>query len=305
MAATERGRRVPVRADEFLTVADHDFTKFGMVPSCILVIDLPEVISESWYRGQVFVSLKETTFEPSSPFRHACELHQALESLSFDKSVLFVYSDGGPDHRLTYVSVQLSLICLFLKLDLDYLCAGRTAPYHSWRNPVERVMSILNLGLQCVGIARSKMPDEYEKEAAKCNNLSQLRKIAEKEPGFVQAVGDSISPVKCLLSSVFTRLYLKEKQIQCYAAAKPDEISDFWSVIIALDATLDENGKYVKANIENHETIYRFIQHCCQASHYTFDILKCGDSSCTLCKPVRLPREVFDTIKHIPLSKAW
>lgn len=29
---------------------------------------------------------------------------------------------------------------------MDYLCAARTAPYHSYRNPVERIMSILNLG---------------------------------------------------------------------------------------------------------------------------------------------------------------
>jgi len=50
-----------------------------------------------------FISLKETVFEPSSPFRHACELHQILTSLSLEKRVLFVYSDGGPDHRLTYV----------------------------------------------------------------------------------------------------------------------------------------------------------------------------------------------------------
>ena len=49
VAATERGRRVPVCAEEYLTVADHDFTKFGMVPSCVLVIDLPEELSESWY----------------------------------------------------------------------------------------------------------------------------------------------------------------------------------------------------------------------------------------------------------------
>ena len=64
--------------------------------------------------------------------------------------------------------MYLSLICLFLKLDLDYLCAGRTAPYHSWRNPVERIMSILNLGLQCVGLARAEMPAEFEKEVKKC-----------------------------------------------------------------------------------------------------------------------------------------
>lgn len=132
VAAAERGRRVPVRANQFLTVADHDFTKFGLVPSVILVNDLPEEISGSWYRGQVHVLLKDTVFEPSSPFRHACELYNVLQSSSVSKSVLFIYADGGPDHRLTYVSVQFSLVCLFRKMDLDYLCAGRTAPYHSW-----------------------------------------------------------------------------------------------------------------------------------------------------------------------------
>ena len=120
VAAAERGRRVPVLANEFFTVADHDFTKFGMVPSVILVNDIPEEISESWYRGQVFVSPKDTVFEPSSPLRHACELYNVLQSGSFSKPVLFLYSDGGPDHRLTYVSVQLSLVCFSLSLTLIF-----------------------------------------------------------------------------------------------------------------------------------------------------------------------------------------
>ena len=70
---------------------------------------------------------------------------------------LFLYSDGGPNHRLTYVSVQLSLIALFLNFDLDILIACRTAPSHCWANPVERIMSIINLGLQCIGIMRTRM----------------------------------------------------------------------------------------------------------------------------------------------------
>ena len=89
---------------------------------------------------------------------HASEIYNILQSVSFNKTVLFIYSDGGCNHRLTFISVQPSLIYLFLKLDLNYLCAGRTAPYHSWRNPVECVMSIINLGLQCVGLARAEMP---------------------------------------------------------------------------------------------------------------------------------------------------
>ena len=101
--------------------------------------------------GSVFVGLKDAVFEHSTPLRHSCELYSVLQSLSISKPILFLYSDGGPDHRLTYSSVKLSLICLFLMLNLDYLCAARTAPYHSWKNPVERIMSLLNLGLQCLG----------------------------------------------------------------------------------------------------------------------------------------------------------
>ena len=73
-----------------------------------------------------------------------------------ERHALFIYSDGGPDHRLTYVSVHLSLIALFFNLNLDLVVAARTVPSHSWANPVERVMSTINLGLQCVGVMRKK-----------------------------------------------------------------------------------------------------------------------------------------------------
>ena len=105
------------------------------------------------------------------------ELVSVVKRVScFDaKPILFLYTDGGPDHRLTYVSVQLSLICLFLKLDLDYLCVGFTAPCHSWHNPVERIMSILNLGLHCVRLARAEMSEEFEMGVEKSKTLPDLR----------------------------------------------------------------------------------------------------------------------------------
>lgn len=173
-------------------------------------------------------------FEPSSSFRHHTELLSVLKQVSFDKPVLFLYTDGGPDHRLTYLSVQLSLIGLFLNLDLDYLCVGRTAPYHSWRNPVERVMSIINLGLQCVGLARSQLSDEFEKEVSKCNNLTDLRqrqRLSEKQ----EAVQESLSPVKSTLHSIFTRLMLHQEHFQVYESASIREISDFSTSLILLD----------------------------------------------------------------------
>ena len=51
VAAAERGRRVPVREDEYFTVGDHDFTKFSLVPSVVFLINVSEEITDSWYTG--------------------------------------------------------------------------------------------------------------------------------------------------------------------------------------------------------------------------------------------------------------
>ncbi len=61
------------------------------------------------------------------------------------------------------MSVKLSMIALFIELDLDALVALRTAPSNSWANPVERIMSIVNIGLQGIGVMRKKGSDDFEK----------------------------------------------------------------------------------------------------------------------------------------------
>ena len=81
--------------------------------------------------------------------------------------VLLMYTDGGPDHRVNYLSVKIALIALFRDLNLDILIALRTAPSNSWANPVERIMSIVNIGLQGVGVMRQKMSDEFERVVCK------------------------------------------------------------------------------------------------------------------------------------------
>ena len=96
------------------------------------------------------------------------------------------------------------LIAIFL--EFDFICAARTAACHSWRNPAERMMSIVNLGLQCVGMMRGKMSDEHEASISHCNNMSQLRQAAEKKPDVTQAILDSIEPVKILLTDILERL---------------------------------------------------------------------------------------------------
>lgn len=90
------------------------------------------------------------------------------------KSILCLYSDSGPDHRLTYLSVKVALICLFIFVDLDYLIAAQTAPQHSWCNPSKKVMSTLNLGLQCIGLEQHAGDERFEGEVKDRNTIKDL-----------------------------------------------------------------------------------------------------------------------------------
>ena len=227
VAAAERGRRVLVRVGTTFEVGDHDFTKFSIIPSVVLVVNNADNIQESWYRGQVHVGYKDAAFEASSPMRHGTELSSLLSSNSeLQRSIIFLY--GGPDHRLTCICAGL-LIAVFLKLDLDFLCAARTAPSHSWRNPVEWVMLTLNLGLQCIGLMREKGDTGFEAEAAKCNSLVALREAAKRVPNFRSSTLDSVAHVKSLLVMLLERLELKGKKFSSFAPSTEDDIDSMWS----------------------------------------------------------------------------
>ena len=73
--------------------------------------------------GQPYVYNKDKITQPSSPYRHSAELVRLVKDISFDegdcKPVVIILSDGGPDHRVCYGSVKVSMIALFLKLNLN------------------------------------------------------------------------------------------------------------------------------------------------------------------------------------------
>ncbi|XP_033096588.1 uncharacterized protein LOC117100862 [Anneissia japonica] len=236
VAAAERGKQVLVAMGKKLAVADHDFTRLSLTPSVNLFIDVPEKIDESFHRGQVCISFKENAFQPSTPVRHVTELHSELTDMNLDgKPILMLYTDGGPDHRVTYMSVQLSIISLFLSLDLDYVCAVRTPPKHSWKNPVERIMSIINLGLQGVGIMRKEI--ENENKLTSCGGLKSVREMAEKVPELKDEVLGAVQPSIKLLRNLMERLKLKDLRFKTYDPASDDAIDDMWRKILQVKCT--------------------------------------------------------------------
>ena len=69
--------------------------------------------------------------------------------------------------------MQLSLISVFVNSDLDML----TAPGHSWVNPVEGMMSFLNLAYKNVTNSREFCSACVEKKLKKCIGMVDIRKL--------------------------------------------------------------------------------------------------------------------------------
>ena len=89
--------------------------------------------------------IKDSIFQASSSTRHTAELGMLIKSMSPFTTAMLVFPNGGPDHKCMHTSVRLGLFALFLELDLDTVVVMRIAPTQSRANPVEMVMSVLDL----------------------------------------------------------------------------------------------------------------------------------------------------------------
>lgn len=80
-------------------------------------------------------------------------------------------------------------------------------------------MSILNLGLQSVGLMREQGSEQAEQGLKNCNNLTQIRAAVANNSNLAGEISDSIEPVKILLSDIFQRLHLKDKAVKVSPSA--------------------------------------------------------------------------------------
>ena len=210
-----------------------------------------------------------------------------------------MYTDGGPDHRTNYLSVQISLVTLFLTLDLDMLVAARTAPHNSYRNPVERIMSLLNIGLQSVRVMREKMSDDMEKAIQSANSMADVRTVATKTQGLKASYSASVKPAINLLKEVLSRLSLKGKSFEVMDSPSEADLDTLFDSIHKIDPGV-ERTRTEKRQLGNLPGLSAFLDHCCQVRHYFFAIRKCGKSDCTMCRPPRFSTDVFEQLHHFP-----
>lgn len=152
-----RGRMTLTPVTTTLVAEDRDvYHKGSFTPSVYFKCFIPSSPKESFCRGTVKVVLNDTIYQTSNLFWHAASMCRIYKQSINQTTVLLKFSDGGTDQRNTLESVKCSMVAIFLKLNLDLLVAARCSLGQSWINPVERIMSILNLGLQNCALQRSK-----------------------------------------------------------------------------------------------------------------------------------------------------
>ena len=302
IASVARGKKTIVQDGIPLMAADHDTnTKCKVTPSTILIADIPESVSEgSFYRGQIVSILKDTIFQPSTPMRHAAEIRKALSvSGQLGKPLVLLFSDGGPDHRVTYPSVQLSLVALFLLDNTDVLLAVRCCPTRSYVNPVERWHSVMNLALQSFALSRDTMAEGFEDKMKKLTSMKEIRAAGHKTPAFMEACLQSLRPVHQNVKELLMRLELKGTQCKVEDPATDQLITELMDALHTCDDSISTDDTTAKA-LQGKPRLQKFLNHCTTRRNYFFMVKKCGEVECEVCRPPRLPMDIFKRVHRFP-----
>jgi hypothetical protein len=166
--------------------------------------------------------------------------------------MLCLYTDGGPDYHCTYTCVQLSYICLFIALDLDYFVTVWALLQNSWKNPIERIISILNLGLQSVGLMRTEMNNESERLISKCGIINEICKVAEENSTLKEDLIESLQALINLICSMFDHQSLKDKPFKTFTTASETEMERLWETIQLIDDSVtnkDHTAEHIKQRV--------------------------------------------------------
>ena len=85
-----------------------------------------------------------------------------------------------------------------------------------------------------------------------------------------------------------------------FTAALAEKLREVWSELQSIDPLLEYWKVYSQASLKELTGLAAFLQHCCRSRYCSFSIMKCGESACTFCTPVRMPMDTFKKIHHLP-----
>jgi hypothetical protein len=309
VSTLKRNKKSIATGNQVFSALDHDTSsKCSLTPSVVLKVDIPTSSDMSWYRGQVSVTLHDSVFESSNPYRYAAMIINDYQKCENTEPFLFKFSDGGSEHRTTYLKVQLASIAIFKTLDLDLMAAARCAPGQSWISPVERVNALLNIRLYNTSTSRRLSSDEMEALFKKANSMAQLRELPIKYPkvhGIEEAWEESVVPVKTLLSTKMATLSLKGKPFNILNPIPTSNIDTVTKLLKKMFPNIDPCTATMSLN-GNDPTLVAYMKNHARRRQYTFQLRKCDDDKCCPAptdrrfptSPLWLPDPVLDDTKE-------
>ena len=116
-------------------------------------------------------------------------------------------------------------------------------------------MSVLNLGLQSIGLIRAEMNDESEKLISKCGIMNEIHKAAEENPTLKGDLIASLQTPIHLVNNIFNRQSLKDEPFKTFTAASETEIERFWETIQLVDDSVtyeDRTVEHIKRRVSKY-----------------------------------------------------
>ena len=160
-------------------------------------------------------------------------------------------------------------------------------------------MSILNLALQNVSLARAAMSDECEAQIRNSSSMADIREACHNDAILRQALLDSIRPVKEALAARFTRLQLKDDAFISPPPAAQSQIDALVQLILNVDPNLAPQSATAKT-LKKSSAFQLFAQNHMKIEHYLVQVKKCGKQSCQFCSPFRLPEALRSGLHFLP-----
>lgn len=166
---------------------------------------------------------------------------------------------------------------------MDLLIHARCAPGHSYTNPAERVMSILNLGLQNVSLERKSCEKKIEDALKNKNSMAEVRAFHEENPNFRIRQGwtESLEEVKRTIQNRFVRLKLKDEPVQVFDPLNDQDIEVMKRHLRELFPDMDLT-KLQKTHTRKIKSYQDWLDRHCKSTQYVFQIKKCDNVSCCI-----------------------
>ena len=291
--AVEKTCKVMTQVDGRWVSLDHGWSMNNIVPSAVLQIDIPESVDGSWYEGTLVVFNKDKTFgNEDAASRHTVEGAIARQFCLGEQrredaerqtaqawrafqgpAIIAQIHDGAADYNMLNGGALLAHLVDYFSSGADLVISFRFCPYQSYLDPVEHCMSLLNLGLQAVALARDMMPPELERELKGCSSMKDVRKKALMKPQIRAAVLAAMEAPIQLVNSRFDQLEWTENPVTCLPPATEEELEDAWELLLAIDETIKKGGT-AAAVLSSKENLQEFLSTHTQQRTYMVQTLK-------------------------------